>query len=161
MQEFKIDNFDTFILDLDSTVWLGIEPTFWAKKLKFPIKKERQRVYDKDNNYIELTNGISEFLKQVNLKNKRVGFLTRGALLDVEYEQQPPILCLKEFNIYSLFNYENHAIYKTQLKSNFLKPYKQTIFIDDNPTDLKDIKDNFPQVTTMNRNLFNDWRGLI
>ena len=43
MQEFKIDNFDTFILDLDSTVWLGIEPTFWAKKLKFPIKKERQR----------------------------------------------------------------------------------------------------------------------
>ena len=45
MQEFKIDNFDTFILDLDSTVWLGIEPTFWAKKLKFPIKKERQRVY--------------------------------------------------------------------------------------------------------------------
>jgi hypothetical protein len=81
MQEFKIDNFDTFILDLDSTVWLGIEPTFWAKKLKFPIKKERQRVYDKDNNYIELTNGISEFLKQVNLKNKRVGFLTRGALL--------------------------------------------------------------------------------
>ena len=44
MQEFKIDNFDTFILDLDSTVWLGIEPTFWAKKLKFPIKKERQRV---------------------------------------------------------------------------------------------------------------------
>ena len=79
MQEFKIDNFDTFILDLDSTVWLGIEPTFWAKKLKFPIKKERQRVYDKDNNYIELTNGISEFLKQVNLKNKRVGILTRGA----------------------------------------------------------------------------------
>ena len=110
MQEFKIDNFDTFILDLDSTVWLGIEPTFWAKKLKFPIKKERQRVYDKDNNYIELTNGISEFLTQVNLRNKRVGFLTRGALLDVEYEQQPPILCLKEFGIYSLFNYENYAI---------------------------------------------------
>ena len=49
----------------------------------------------------------------------------------------------------------------SQLKSNFLKPYKQTIFIDDNPTDLKDIKDNFPQVTTMNRNLFNDWRELI
>ena len=52
MQEFKIDNFDTFILDLDSTVWLGIEPTFWAKKLKFQIKKERQRVYYKDNKLI-------------------------------------------------------------------------------------------------------------
>ena len=124
MQEFKIDNFDTFILDLDSTVWLGIEPTFWAKKLKFPIKKERQRIYDQDNNYIELTSGISEFLTQVNLKNKRVGFLTRGALLDAEYEQQPPILCLKEFSIYSLFNYENYAIYKTQLKSDFLHCYK-------------------------------------
>ena len=82
MQEFKIDNFDTFILDLDSTVWLGIEPTFWAKKLKFPIKKERQRVYDKDNNYIELTNGISEFLKQVKCHYRG------NSLIDREYSRQ-------------------------------------------------------------------------
>ena len=47
MQEFKIDNFDTFILDLDSTVWLGIEPTFWAKKLKFPISLDKSHFFSK------------------------------------------------------------------------------------------------------------------
>lgn len=161
MQKHDINNFDTFILDLDSTVWSGIEPTFWAKKLEFPIRRSGKRIYDKNKNYIELTNGIKEFLSYLNFKHKKISFLTRGALPDVEYNKQPAIVCLKKFGIYTLFNYENYAIHKTELKSNFLKVYKKTMFIDDNPIDLKDISEKYPEVTTIDKNSFTDWRELI
>ena len=161
MQKLNVNNFDTFILDLDFTVWKGCEPGFWAKKLEFPIKRDKERIYDKNKNYIELTNGILEFLTHLNFKNKKVSFLTRGGLLNVDYENQPPIICLKEFEIYSLFNYKNHVIYKTQLKSDFFTPYKKTMFVDDNPIDLKGIEKKYPEVKTINKNLFTDWRELL
>ena len=161
MQKPNINNFDTFILDLDSTVWFGIEPTFWAKKLQFPIARKGKRIYDANKNYIQLADGIKEFLTYLRNKNKRISFLTRGALLNVAYDQQPSVICLKEFGIYSFFNHKNHAIYKTQLKSDFLKTYKKTIFIDDNSIDIKDIGEKYPEVTTLNKNSFGDWRELI
>ena len=38
-------------MDLDSTVWFGIEPTIWAKKLQFPIARKRKRIYLEDSRY--------------------------------------------------------------------------------------------------------------
>ena len=35
------------------------------------------------------------------------------------------------------------------------------MFVDDNPIDLKDIEKKYPEVKTINKNLFTDWRELL
>lgn len=157
----KVNKFDTIILDLDFTVWKGSKQHFWAKSLEFPITKIRNKLYDKNQDYIELYYGFKKFVSYLNKNNKNVGFITRGGLLNVEYDKQPCIICLRQFDILKYFNYKSHILYKTDLKSNVFEKKGETIFIDDNPLDLDDIKKHHPTVTVLDRTTFKNWNELL
>jgi predicted phosphatase len=157
----KINAFDTIILDLDFTVWKGSKDHFWAKSLEFPIVKKYNKIYDKNFNYIELYYGVKKFLKYLSGYNKNIGFITRGGLLNIDYDQQPCIICLREFDILKYFNYKHHILYKTDNKSRVFESIGKTIFIDDNPLDLNDIKQNHPHVTVLDRTTFKNWNSLL
>lgn len=161
MEKLNISIYDTIILDLDFTVWEGSKEHFWAKSLQFPIKKNKEKIIDCNGDYIRLYDGIKEFLNHFKNQNKNIGFITRGGLLNLEFNKQPCIICLKKFGIYKYFTYNNCILYKTDKKSRVLKSNNKTVFIDDNPIDLNDVKEKHPNVTVLNRNTFKNWDELI
>lgn len=161
MQKININNYDTVILDLDFTIWKGCKAHFWAKSLQFPIYKHRERIIDSNGDYISLYRGVKKFLKHLTEQKKNIGFITRGGLLNIKDEEQPCIICLKTFDIYKYFNYNQCILYKTDLKSRVLCPLDKTIFIDDNPIDLNDIREHHKNVTVLDRTLFTKWSELI
>jgi predicted phosphatase len=159
--EIKIKNYDTVIFDLDFTLWDGCEKDFWAKKLKHPIRLQKNCIFDSDNKFIKLQDGVIEMLEFLTRENKKIGFITRGGLLETKYEDQPPVICLKLFKIFCFFNYEKVILYKTDIKSKYLKSFGKTIYIDDNPIDLNDIASTHRHVSTLDRNSFLKWKDLI
>jgi predicted phosphatase len=159
--EIKPQNYDTIIFDLDFTLWDGCEKDFWAKKLEFPIKLKNKTIFDKQGKSITLQNGVKEILSYLSLKNKNIGFITRGGLLETEFENQPPIKCLKKFEIFDFFNYQKVVIYKTDLKSRYIIPCGKTLYIDDNPMDLNDISLHHKDIHLINRNDFLNWKDIL
>jgi predicted phosphatase len=159
--EIKLKNFDTIIFDLDFTLWDGCEKDFWAKKLKHPINLEKNYIFDSENKFIKLQNGVVEMLSALEKENKNIGFITRGGLLKTKYEDQPPIKCLKLFGIFNFFNYEKIVLFRTDIKSKYLKPFGKTIYIDDNPIDLNDISDHHKGTHVINRNNFLNWEDIL
>lgn len=159
--EIKLKNFDTIIFDLDFTLWDGCEKDFWAKKLKHPINLEKNYIFDSEGKFIKLQNGVAEMLRVLEKENKNIGFITRGGLLKTKDEDQPPIKCLKLFGIFDFFNYEKIVLFKTDIKSKYLKPFGKTIYIDDNPIDLNDISDHHKGTHVINRNNFLNWEDIL
>ena len=158
----KVDDFDTIILDLDFTVWHGCEPEFWAKKLVAPITRKGLYLRDKSSNFIKLDKDFTSFIQTCSKQGKKIGFITRGGLLDTPFNLQPPVICLKLFKIYPYFNFIKKVIYKTEKKSNYFTSYKKTLYVDDNPLDLQDIDNNINgEVKTLNRNNFKLWTQLL
>lgn len=159
--EIKLKNYDTIIFDLDFTLWDGCEKDFWAKKLKHPIRLEQNFIFDSENKFIKLQDGVIEMLKSLKIQNKNLGFVTRGGLLETKLEDQPPIVCLKLFKILDFFNYDRIVLFRTDIKSKYLKPFRKTIYIDDNPIDLNDISSVHKNISVLDRNSFSKWKDLI
>ena len=161
MQKLKINDFDTIIFDLDFTIWKGSKKDFWAKSLIFPIVKKRTRLYDSNNDYIQLFYGTKTFLQKLHTANKNIGFSTRGGLLNIDYDQQPCILALRQFDILQYFNYKQDILYKTDLKSKSMIAKGKTLFIDDNIIDLNDVRNNCPLITVLDRTTITTWNELL
>lgn len=159
--QIKLIDFDTIIFDLDFTIWDGCEKDFWAKKLEEPLVLKNEYIFDKNQKYIKLQNGIRETLSFLRSENKNLGFVTRGGLLETEFFDQPPIKCLNLFDILHFFNHQRTVIYKTDLKSQYIKSSGKTIYIDDNIIDINDIKNNHSDILVVDRNSFNQWQELI
>jgi len=153
-------DFDSIVLDLDYTVWDGSKENFWAKSLEHPyrVKSSKKRIIDRNNNFLQLQDGIHEVLEELYKNNKKISFITLGGLLDTEHKNQPPIRCLKKFKILKFFNYKRSVLYKTDSKSSIFSEYGKTIFIDDVEDNLIDIKKHFPNVECLNRNRFKKWQ---
>jgi hypothetical protein len=152
--------YDTVILDLDFTIWTGCRDKFWSKSLIPPLKCRDLVITDTNGDFIKLDDTIIPFLERLTKNNTNIGFITRGGLLLTKYEEQPPIICLKLFKIFHFFKYDSHVLYKTDLKSEYIKPCGKTLYIDDNNVDLMDIS-SIKEVDTLNRHHFKNWLELL
>lgn len=158
----KLIDFDTIIFDLDETLWSGSPSDIWAKKLIQPWILTSDTLTDLKNQSISLQPNVRNVLKTLNGVNKNIGFITNGGLINLNYNNQPTILALKLFDIYQFFNFIKIVGYRSDDKSNFFKECGKTIFIDDNYKNLYDIKEKFPNTTTINRKFdFKDWGELL
>jgi predicted phosphatase len=158
----KLLSFDTIIFDLDFTVWDGYKPLFWAKLLKSPYKLDGNKFYGISEEYIQLQDNISEILKILYGNKKNIGFASRGADEHAKYEDQPTIIALKSFGIYKYFNYQKILVFKDVNKASLLKPLGNTVYIDDNSEDLKQVHMiHGDSIKIINRNAFNNWRSII
>lgn len=153
--------YNTVILDLDFTIWDGCEPKFWAKLLIPPLTLKGMSIYDSFQKYITLQNNVELVLKELRSNNINVGFLSVGGVLDVPYESQTSVICLKMFNLLDHFNYKNFIVYKDVKKSTCFTSIGKSIFIDDNDDNLKDIKLHFPHVDVLSRFSFKNWIDLV
>lgn len=157
----NLNTFDTIIFDLDFTIWDGCEDKYWAKYLKFPYTIDDRKIYGSDQKYIEFHEDIKDVLAILYTSNKNLGFITLGGLLDVSDEDQPVTHCLKMYDVYKYFNHQKTILYKTDLKSKYLKKLGRTIFIDDAPNNLEDVSKIHPDVITLNRLSFKNWKELL
>lgn len=157
----NLNTFDTIIFDLDFTIWDGCEDKYWAKYLKFPYTIDDRKIYGSDQKYIEFHEDIKDVLAILYTSNKNLGFITLGGLLDVSDEDQPVTHCLKMYDVYKYFNHQKTILYKTDLKGKYLKKLGRTIFIDDAPNNLEDVSKIHPDVITLNRLSFKNWKELL
>ena len=161
-----IDKYETFIFDLDDTIWVGSKEKFWARCLNDYIIKPTSNgtvdiIYDSDNEYIMLNKDITDFLIHLTAFKKNIGFITRGGVKHVDFDNQPAVVCLKLFKILKYFNHQTTVLYRDQKKSDFIKPKGKTLFIDDDPEQLLDIKTNtHGSCDTLNRTKFAKWNDL-
>ena len=129
------DNYDTYIFDLDDTLWSG----HWAKMLVGNLKLvDDFTIEDELGNKLALKYGVKDFLKQKS-KVSKIGFVSRGGLIDIDKNNQPSIKVLRTFGILDYFNYCRHTIYKTEDKGKYVIPNGRTLYIDDNDNDLRDV----------------------
>lgn len=153
------DYYDTYIFDLDDTLWSG----HWAKMLvgNF-ITKHPLIIEDELGNKLALKYGVKNFLKEKS-KVSKIGFVSRGGLIDIDKHDQPSIKVLRTFGILDYFNYCRHTIYKTEDKSKYVNPSGHTLYVDDNENDLNDVREknkdtiftNSASLDTINANEFN------
>ena len=162
MGKISINDFNTIILDLDFTVWHGCRAKFWAKELKEPLTLDHNYIHDINGDYIKIDSDFRYFIKQCYNKKKQIGYITRGGLLGIPYDLQPPVKCLKLFDVHDFFNYEKYTLWKTDKKSNYIKSSGKTLYIDDNPIDLEDVDSIIDtNITTLNRDKFKKWAELL
>ena len=152
-------DYNTYIFDLDDTLWSG----HWAKMLvgNF-ITKHPLIIEDELENKLTLKYGVKNFLKEKS-KVSKIGFVSRGGLIDIDKHDQPSIKVLRTFGILDYFNYCRHTIYKTEDKSKYVNPSGHTLYVDDNENDLNDVREknkdtifaNSASLDTINANEFN------
>ena len=131
-------DYDTYIFDLDDTLWSG----HWAKMLVGDLKlKDTNTIQDELGGSLTLKSGVREFLSEKS-KTCNIGFVSRGGLLNINKDNQPSIKVLRTFGILDYFNYCRHTIYKTEDKGKYVIPSGRTLYIDDNDNDLKDVLNN-------------------
>lgn len=153
--------YDTIILDLDLTVWTGIEPTFWAKLLQFPFQLVEDIIVGSDGKYIKLHEGFRDVIQKLSDANINLGFLSVGGLQYIPYESQPSVICLRLYQIHDYFKYQRTIVYRDEIKSKYFKPKGKTLFIDDNAANLLDVKEIFRDVDVLNRYDFKNWKDLL
>ena len=94
------DNYDTYIFDLDDTLWSG----HWAKMLVGNLKLvDDFTIEDELGNKLALKYGAKDFLKEKS-KVSKIGFVSRGGLIDIDKDNQPSIKVLRTFGILEYFN---------------------------------------------------------
>jgi len=157
----KINSFDTIIFDLDFTIWDGCEEKYWAKYLTFPYTIKDNKIHGSDSKYVKLHEDIKLVLSELHKLNKNIGFITLGGLLNIPDDDQPVTHCLKMFDIYKYFNHQKTILYKTDIKSKYLVKSGKTIFIDDSPINLEDMKKSHPDVVSLDRFSFKNWKELL
>ena len=152
-------DYDTYIFDLDDTLWSG----HWAKMLVGDLKlKDTNTIQDELGGSLTLKSGVREFLSEKS-KTCNIGFVSRGGLLNINKDNQPSIKVLRTFGILDYFNYCRHTIYKTEDKSKYVNPSGHTLYVDDNENDLNDVREknkdtifaNSASLDSINANEFN------
>jgi FMN phosphatase YigB (HAD superfamily) len=162
--------YDTFIFDLDRTVWDTNSKTgepIWAKQMLLPYTIEGEwsdTIIDDVFSTCSLHAGIRPVLEKLQALGKNIGFLSRGGIYEVEYEKQPSVLLLKRFGIYEFFNYKKILLYKTDLKLYNIKEIADVcgeyVFFDDNEKDLTEAA-SIGGVKAIDRNSFDCWESIL
>jgi predicted phosphatase len=150
-------NYDTIFFDLDWTIWYGIRPLFYPKSMTFPYRVNDDKVLDVNGDFIELFPKTREMLSFLREKNKNLGFITRGGLLNCGFDSQPPVICLRLFKLYDYFNIESYALWLEDRKSRVIKQIGKTLFIDDSDKDLEDMRTNRPDIHVLDRKTVQNW----
>ena len=138
------EDYDIFMFDLDRTVFDTYtkkgEP-IWAKQLIKPLNRfDEDLIVDDCESECHLQPRIRSVLEYLKLNNKKVGFISRGGVYDVEYDKQPSVLLLRKFGIYEYFNYAKFMFYKTEVKAGHLSQFGKCVFFDDMDKDLEEAR---------------------
>ena len=153
---------EKFIFDLDRTVWDTYDVTgrpIWAKQLIEPLRVEGERVIDDVGSYCVLKKGVKDFITFLSAQEKRIGYLSVGALYGAPDRDQPSLKLLKLFGLYDMFNYKKILVYKTEPKKDYLKEMGVCVFFDD---DEKHLNAAAPlkNVSEIDSKEIQDWRKL-
>tara|TARA_R110002020_G_scaffold159424_3_gene343204 strand:- start:1052 stop:1546 length:495 start_codon:yes stop_codon:yes gene_type:complete len=156
--------YDIFMFDLDRTVFdtysKSGEP-IWAKQMIQPlVKLNEDSVKDDCESECHLQPGIRSVLEYLKLNNKKVGFISRGGVHRVHFDEQPSILLLKMFDIYDYFSYVKFLFYKTEVKAGHLSQFGKCVFFDDMDKDLDEAK-KIDGVKVIDRKGFEYWGDLL
>jgi len=156
--------YDIFMFDLDRTVFdtysKSGEP-IWAKQMIKPLVQiDKNTVKDDCESVCYLQNGIRSVLKYLYSKDKKVGFISRGGVYNLEYKKQPSILLLKAFGIFDYFSYIKLLFYKDEIKANHLSKIGGCVFFDDMDKDL-DAAREIPDVVVIDRKGFKQWDDFL
>tara|TARA_Y100001937_G_C7047868_1_gene297703 strand:+ start:446 stop:940 length:495 start_codon:yes stop_codon:yes gene_type:complete len=158
------EDYDIFMFDLDRTVFdtysKSGEP-IWAKQMIKPLVQIGNNIIKDDcesNCYLQP--GVRSVLKYLYSKDKKVGFISRGGVYDVEYNEQPSVLLLRKFGVYKYFTYAKFMFYKTEVKAGHLSQFGKCVFFDDMDKDLEAARE-IGGVKVIDRKKFNRWRELL
>ena len=157
------NEYDVFMFDLDRTVFDTFtkkgEP-IWAKQMIQPlIELDKNSVKDDCESVCYLQDGIRSVLSYLKSKNKKVGFISRGGVFNLEYEKQPSILLLKMFGIYDYFSFKKLMLYKTDVKAINLSEIGRCVFFDDMDKDLEAAR-KIDNVKVIDRKQFQSWEDI-
>ena len=164
-----MESHHTFVFDLDRTVWDTYSKhgnPIWAKQILSPYDwtSTSDKVVDDCLSTCELHPGARDVLQTLSAARKHVGFLSRGGILGVPYEEQPSIRLLKHFGVYEYFNYEKLLLHKTDDKGIALQKIVDDkgscVFFDDMQKDL-DAAAAVKGVTPINRLIFAKWEEIL
>jgi len=162
-------SYNTFIFDLDRTLWDTYSKygnPIWAKQILSPFDRTSTptKVVDDCFSECRLHPGAKEILKVLHDGDNYVGFLSRGGILSVPHHQQPSVKLLKHFGIYDYFNYEKLLLHKTDDKAATLQQIVNDkgscVFFDDMQKDL-DAARAIEGVLPINRLTFTDWTNIL
>ena len=156
-------DYDIFMFDLDRTVFDTFtkksEP-IWAKQMIQPLEKlDKDSVKDDCESKCILQPGIRSVLRHLKSKNKKVGFISRGGVFNLEYEKQPSIILLKMFDIYDYFSFKKLMLYKTDVKAINLSEIGRCVFFDDMDKDLEAAR-KIDNVKVIDRKQFQSWEDI-
>mgnify|MGYP003138016499 FL=1 len=156
--------YDIFMFDLDRTVfdtYSKLREPIWAKQMIKPFKQlDKNAVMDDCESVCYLQSGIRSILKFLYSENKKVGFISRGGVYDVEYDEQPSVILLRKFGVYKYFTYAKFMFYKTEVKAEHLSQFGKCVFFDDMDKDLEAAR-KIGGVKVFDRKKINRWDDFL
>jgi 2-hydroxy-3-keto-5-methylthiopentenyl-1-phosphate phosphatase len=160
----KIADYKYFYFDLDRNIWDTTDKygnPIWARQLIFPVIKNNCNEYIDDClSVIKLQDGIEDYLEFLRDKNVNIGFISRGANLNITYKNQPSFLMLEKFNILKYFNAEHILLHKNEKKHLSINRNK-FVYFDDSPEEISLMTECKEQSYCILRNDFKSWRDLF
>jgi hypothetical protein len=160
----KITDNKYFYFDLDRNIWDTKDKfgnPIWARQLIFPVNKiEYNEFVDDCLSSIKLQAGIAEYLDFLKKNNKKVGFISRGANLNVPYKYQPSYMMLEKFNLLHYFNSENYLLHKNE-KKHLAINLNSFVFFDDSPEEIYLMKEHKNESHCILRSDFVSWGDLF
>lgn len=159
--KIDIKNNTIIVFDLDITIWNCKDKygnPIWAKQMIPPYTKiGKSKIIDDCFSECELQDGFIEFVDKI--KYNKIVFLSNGAILDLDYEEQPSIKLLKIFDLYKYFDKESVLTYKTYGKEEYFNNSDQYIFFDDDDKHLLNVQKN-KNVFCIDRKIMGEWCNL-
>jgi predicted phosphatase len=150
------------IFDLDKTIWNCYRPDgeqIWAKQLTPPFYRVSPNVVeDSKSNKCILQPGFCYVLTTLHEKNVELGYLSVGAQLNLDQSNQPSVILLKLFDLYSFFNAEKWLLWKSASKADRLKTLGNCTFVDDDNKHIKATAE-LKHVKTIDRKTFISWEN--
>jgi predicted phosphatase len=158
------ENIEKFVFDLDRTIWDTYDARgnpIWAKQMIAPYKTvDENKIVDDVGSYCILRQGFREYMNFLYANNKKISFLSVGALYGTRYESQPSVRLLKLFSIYEKFNDTKLLLYKVQEKKKHLQNLAPCVFFDDSPKHLQAVA-NIENIFEHNSENIKNWSQFL
>jgi hypothetical protein len=160
----KIPYYKYFYFDLDRNIWDTTDKygnPIWARQLIFPVMKNNCNEYMDDClSVITLQDGIEHYLEFLRDSNVNIGFISRGANLNIANKNQPSFLMLEKFNILKYFNAEHILLHKNEKKHLSISRNK-FVYFDDSTEEISSMIDHKEESCCILRSDFKSWRDLF
>jgi len=160
----KIPDYKYFYFDLDRNIWDATDKygnPIWARQLIFPVTESNINQYVDDClSTIELQYGIEQYLDFLRNSNVNIGFISRGANLNIAYKNQPSFLMLEKFNILKYFNAEHVLLHKNDKKHLSINR-RRFVYFDDSQEEISLMKEHKEESHCILRSDFIFWRDLF